>query len=575
MEERCSDFFTLNNYIGTKRGRYDGLDMGWEMFPEKTARTDMIEDPAQIYNLRRESLMDYTPEDPLFADEFPVRDKRSHMRINLREGAPTLTDPWRDVDYDIQFHDKDPRGYLTEQPWSEFRRQAAARAAQKDFKDDGDYSVPSMGIHPNSMYKQIRVSQDWLKSRMKVFATSLENFQNGGVGVYPHMSQVYTANVEDTTVNMDALDWNAKPINPYTNFNVSNYLHMGSKNFRVNTTPDQHVKVSTYNKLYRNQGLLPHESQLRILEDDTKFMVSKEGMHKNMVRLMNLATGETNHETSKKTSFFSMRNGEEEKFAGMKRKEMETVQGKSNLLTKDVMALLGFTSYELKKIERMAQTNKKKAKLMLANLAKMTETVHKLPANVKLSLKDDLIRRKGVIQSGDLVAKQENYAVDNKVVRQLEQKTSGTGPHANPKSRKLATESDAKLKRTLEMGGIYRSAKKENVRKNANQASVETRDKTKQTISFKGLAPVAPGSDMGINTQFFTDAGDAPIRKTTALGDLVAMAEKINVDNEFGENKSLDRHGGGLGSKYTRKDMIAEDYTNDMDDVESKFFKRR
>ncbi len=574
MASRSSDYFTLNNQIGTKRGRFAGNDMDWGMFPEKIEVSNIIEDPFQVEREQREAIMDYTPEPPRYEFEQPIRDKHSREFLNLRDGgARTLTDPWRDPEYDIQFHDKDNRGWSTEQPWDDYNRQLRARFEQIDFKDDGDYSVPSQGIHPNSMYKQIRSSQDWLKSRLKIFSTSLENFQNGGVGVYPQVSKVFSANIEDTTVNEDVMDWNGEQVRPYKTFNISNYLHMGSKAFRVNTTTDHNVKVASYNKLYRNKGLLPHESQLRIVTDDTLFMKSKETMHKNMVKLMSSATeDESSQSFATKVKHIFARNEEDEKFQGMKNKEMTNDKnGKSMKLTKDLMALLGFTVAEVKQIERAAQSNRKKAEKMLANLHQMVETVHKLPANVKLQLKDDLLKRKGSILHGDLITSRTKVEYDNKIFRQLEMMTTSQAKLSDPQSKKEYTRMDHKLKRELEQGKLYKTVAKHGDKENKlYKSNVETKDGTRTTVSYKTLTPVEGFNNYNSDaTQKFKESEKNQTKKNADL--LVGYNDglKAALDNEFGENLVLERKKGGIGHKYLRRNMQSEDYQTSMNELTS------
>ena len=58
--------------------------------------------------------------------------------------------------------------------------------------------------------------------------------------------------------------------------------------WRTDTTTDHKVNVAAYGKLYKNRGLINHENQLRILEDDTPWsrIEGARQAPRNLVKLM-------------------------------------------------------------------------------------------------------------------------------------------------------------------------------------------------------------------------------------------------------------------------------------------------
>jgi hypothetical protein len=384
-------------YIGTRRGRSVSGDMGYEMFPEKYESSEhlLYEDPDLVHDDHRDTLKDFTPDNAtLFESDEPRRNYGSVYRMNIRDhGTPKSgTDPWRNEDFDIQFHDKDPRGFLTEQPWNEYRRHIEAQLRRIDFKDDGDYSTTSGGVHPNTLYKNIRSAQAWVKSRMKIFSTSYESRHNGGVGVYSHVSNVFKSDQEDSSVLTDGTGMSTTFEDPVVRQRIttrlSNILHGGSAALRANTTTDHRVKVASYGKLYSQRGLIPHESQLRIIEDDTPWSKIEQAqgvVPKNLVKLMANTTNGTSAQANRENAQVSA--GVDIKLGN----RADKMENRNNVVTGDILALLGITQNEVKFLESYRGKNRKSADLMLANMYEMTELVHRMPLHEKLQARTDLL----------------------------------------------------------------------------------------------------------------------------------------------------------------------------------------
>jgi len=373
------------------------------MFPEKYESSEalLFEDPEQVHDDQRETLKDFTPDNnTLFASDEPRRNTGAQFRLNIRDhGTPKSgTDPWQSEDYDTQFHDKDPRGYLTEQPWNEYRRHLEAQLRRIDFKDDGDYSVTGGGIHPNTMYKNIRGAQNWVKARMKIFSTSFENRHNGGVGVYDNVSNVFKSENENSNVLTDgttglSTTFEDPIVRQRITTRLSNILHGGSKALRANTTTDHRVKVASYGKLYSQRGLIPHETQLRLVEDDqpwSKMEKAQGVVPKNLVRMMsNSVNGNTKENVTAADAHRRDRQGtgDATKFNDITRQN----ENRNNVVTGDILALLGITENEVKFLESYRNQDRKTADQMLANIYNMAEVVHRMPMHEKLQARTDLL----------------------------------------------------------------------------------------------------------------------------------------------------------------------------------------
>lgn len=609
MASRTSAMYSQEYYQGSRRGRPIMQDMGWEMFPQKHEVTPIIEDApsSQLNDDRRATLMDYSPEqNSLFAYEEPRRNTYAKSHINLRDGGifGSTTDPWMNSGqdgkdgFDTQFHDKDPRGWSTEQNWKEYRRIAESIYATTDFKDDGDYSETSGGIHPNTLYKNIRSAQNWVKARLKIFDEAWEGRQNGGVGIYPNVSKVYRSDMEDSSVQVDGTapsrTYDDPEIAQHHNVNISNVVHLGSKFLRVNNTTDHLVKVAAYGKLYKQRGLINHESQLRILEDDTPWS-SLEGYKqtpRNLVKMMASQIYSDNPNISPYTASeigrILMQNDQVEQGAnqGLSRDESENYN-RNRALTKDIMALLGVTANEVKFLESYEGENKKIAEHTLANIYKMATVVHSIPANEKLQMRNELILRSAGMglapaTASDLRKIQDSVVVNPKIVEFMSWQTGRTPMEGSPASNRIFASGDPenKLNNFMEKASLFvyktPGAATEDVTSvmwKSNRGDT-TKDTTKKTASYKHLAKYAQRIDrnqaMGITTQLPGESEKSIQYNTMPIGetDFQENLRSTALDNEFGQNRYLNRHTGKIGTKNMRRhidsDYLSLDHMNEL-----------
>jgi hypothetical protein len=598
MASRTSAMFDSEMYLGTRRGRSASGDMGWELFPEKLERTDIDEDPEQLSNDWRATLKDLTPEAPTFAYEAPRRNTMARSHLNLRDGGVfgSTTDPYASDDYDTQFHDKDPRGYLTEQPWEDYREQLASRFRMFDYKDDGDYSTTGGGVHPNTLYSAIRTAQNWTKARLKIFDTSYEGRSNGGVGVYANVSKVFKSDLEDTSVAGNEEDgmmmtWEDPENRQRLTMHLSNIVHGGSRMWRAETTTDHKVPVAAYGKLYSQRGLIPHESQLRILEDDTPWsrVEGARNVPKNLVKLMATALedrGGIDAKTAAASARLMYHNAAgqghgEEQFRGVRGEEL-SLDNRSVILTKDIMALLGFVEQDVKFLESRASDpgkQGKRARRALADLYHMAEVLHALPANVKLDMRSELVLRSGGFGLGPANGAKFRHAqnqvvVNPKIMQRLDllvrrnEKPSAEGGRSN--RRAADGDSEDILNKRNHLNGplfVYKSVSRASEDIDFNRRESDGQDHRAYgkhvdgmtTASYKNLKKYAQRIErnkrLAAPAQTYTEAGQALIYKTQNRGETDFHELMIHsvLDNDFGENKALTRHVGRIGSKNMRR----------------------
>lgn len=596
MASRKSGHYMSENYVGGRRGRERDGDMGWEMFSDRTEITPVYEDPAEMYDYRRGVLKDLTPDrSNLMAHEETRRNTYAKDRLNLRSGgARVTTDPWANEGFDTQFHDADPRGWSTEQPWSEYRRLLEAVLNRTDYKDDGDYSVPSAGLHPNTMYKQIRDAQNWVKARLKIFSTSKDNWHNGGVAQFKwwDKSNAEKVDFEETSVNIDQRYDSYENRRNKTDI-LSDKVHLGSKMLRVNTTTDHQVMVSAYGKLGKNNGLLKHETQLRMLEDDTQWgkIFRETNNTRPIAKLMSSVVGEGENGT--RTAAESVREAMQAAVgdAGKFKSPIDSNEAntKSGRLTQELVSLMGITENEIKFLESEKNKGGKTAAKSLAQLHDLVEMLHAIPANMKLAMRDEIIMAKvgrGIRAPGDLRPSQDAVILNPKIVEFMIQATKKSGSRAdtNPEDalREAIADPEGKLQHLLSNNPLYvrKSALVEDTDLNQNRRQGEktpgrvTATTETEVQSFKAFAreafKLAASQRKSVNVQEFADSVKALMGMNQKKMETIKHAGDVNttqVDNKFGENKALTRHIGRIGTKHMQRAMATDTMTDEISDA--------
>lgn len=589
-----------SRYDTSRRGRPMYGDISWSMFPQKKEVTPIYEDPEDTHNFFRSTLKDTSPDDPMFESDLPRRNVESRARLALRDGGARVnTDPWISEDIDLQFHDRDPRGASNLGPdFRQFKRQSLGRARLYEyaFKDDSDYSVPSSGIHPNTMRKNIKEAFHWVKSRLKIFSTGKDNWHNGGVGKHLNASQVDRQELETSTVNVDPAR-GPYEMRAHKTTIMSNKLHDG-KYKRTLFTTDHEFKVAQYGKLYKNIRNMVHRSQVdqSVPDNPLAKMTEMRGRApKNLVVLMsNSVKGKSALNILHKQRIKNAKDGMDEHDGFTPHsKERETMDsGRSLQLTRDIMALLGFVKQDIDMAESKEGENPRKIQKMMnaRKIMDLTEMVHALPANLKLNMRTELIRTAGgglMPGSASQIRKQRDKIVINrKLIKYAanEVRTQMTrGKTLLHKNRLLADGSVdvSELTKiplfTLKTMEISRT----DTRKNKNKSKV-IREKSgklnedKEVHSYSKQLPSLIDKEKNRAatkaTQVFKDTKKMLIKKSKDLNKkTISDTKSTETDNKFGENRYLDRRLGAMGKKYQRRDVVTDivtfDKLNDLEQV--------
>jgi len=609
MASRSSALFDSEFYNSTFRGRSAAGDIGWEEFPEKTESTDIFEDPEAIHDDRRLGLLDVGPvQTGLLAHEEPRRNVMSRSHLNLHDGGVfgSTTDPYANEDFDTNFHDHDPRGWSDQQPWGEYRRLAEANLRRIDFKDDGDYSTTGGGVHPNTLYKNIRGAQNWTKNRLKIFDTSFEGRHAGGVGIYPHMSNVFKSEYEDPAVDDDGLAMIFEdPVNRQrVTMKLSNMVHSGSPFLRTNDTTDHKIQVAGYAQIYKQRGMMNHESQLRQVEEDTQRLgMSRAGAEGTAVapKFKRVATlmatsleerGGINPKTAAAAARIAIQGAaEREAVLAPGMSGTEQMQGnREQYVAKDIMALLGFTANEVKFLESEAQQNKSSAKRAIADLYRMSEVIHKLPAHTKFELRNELLIKAagGGLRPGNSAAvskmKRSSVIINPRILQHMDLTVRKARPLAltGKKSKKGAAALGHKVPRheplfvtnarastaTMTAGG-YIGNKNAGGQRSARHGHGGPNDQV--IASYRHVAFLGTNRPEAETTQFYGAEASPYVAKTAKITDtdITEHFRAAVLDQEFGENKALTRHMGRMGTKdmrrYIDSDRLSLDFANEID----------
>lgn len=541
------------DFSTSRRGQSLSGDIDYYMFPEKYESTEMYEDPNIIEQFMRETLKDTGPEtSTLFAHEEARRNNYSVDRLNLREGgARILTEPWKNDEFDLQFHDKDARGWSTEQPWKEYEKVLRHKLKHIDFKDDGDYSVMSGVINPDVLYRRIRNTQNEFAQRFKNFETAFVSQRAGGVGVYDNMSDVYKMAKEDPYAVVGNITADEISNTPAIT-RLSNIVHSGSKNLYVNTTTDHRVKVAQYGSNYKNRGLDPLVSRINNIEDDRRIAKSREQKTKSIAKLMSSRVDGTSAQGARDIQQL----GESPNESNRYNKYDETLgKNRNNTLLGDIIALMGYTKQEIKYLENEANKNNKQAKHSLNDLRTMVEYVQRIPITEQKQFKDYLIT-KG-LTPGNYDTVRRSTIINPKIIEFMDLNTRKQATHQDSERARHESKSLQKMIDTIPVfitkhyGGSNDGVKLKSKAQDDGDYGISL-----EIYNYKAKIRELESKNRKKGT---TDIDFTEIHKSMLLKsapnnlDNYKLMNTVKLDNNFGENRFLDRHGLQMGSKQTHR----------------------
>lgn len=554
-------------------------DINPYQFSGKWERTEMFEDPHQTYNFYRDTLKDFSPEVPAQASDFARRSYENQGRLTLRHtGTRSGLDP-ENPDLFLGFTDRDNRGHLLEPNGDEWKRQSWHRKAmfEPQFRDDSDWSVPSQGIHPNTMYAQIRATQPWLQSRFRNFETSRTGWHNGGPVEIPHASLVDKSCGVSEKMNCKMIDTELRARQHKTTL-LSNNFNMG---WRSGT--DHKVKVAQYGKIYRGTPMMEHTSQLSYISPDQKlsnFLLENKGnAPKSTVVIMSAATSNTAASEANK-----MRHLKGDKMA----KHLMGLAGEPALeatvrglrLSDDIMRVLGYVhtsaefggSWVLDKAGKTPDPHDDPERIR-----RLTKLLHKEPANIQLQVSETIKR----IYGGGLLppsdrAKNAGMAIVNpKIIDFMaNQSRSMADPTINGenKNKRLAEGSEKELIEKLPM---YVPRKKKSAKitemlhlgeVNKNHRDHVNESKIKSYKSLKEQV-VQNNRQAAESTQLMSDTSRGPPRKTNDNMPGATTTDSTSVDHSMHERGTIDRRGGLMGGKYNVREMDTDTFQGGLNNI--------
>ena len=565
----------LEKYETGRRGMFRGGDISADMFQEKYETTDIYEDPDALYNDQRAGLRDVGPQTTgLFAHELPQRRTDSTRIRMMTTGSRYQTDPYANPEFDTQFHDRDPRGTTNEIPWHDYRSQNEIRYRHLDYKDD-DGGQQMTETTPVNVARRIRDTFNWIKERLKNFEESKDNMTGNGVGIYANKSSVYKSSGPDTLLIDEDEDDTRTEKTVFLKDNVariSNILHLGGA-FRENTTTDHMVKVADYNKIYSAMSVLPAASRVDLVESDG--VARPENIRyvpKGLVKLMSDKIDGTSAAASRLVAQEMMTGSDSKKHESLARGQ------NSKVTTGDIMALLGVTETEVRRMQQTYNNNRKIAGPALMNIIEMVDAVEGLSAQAKLELRDSIMT--GMFRSGNPIGNnlrknRDEVGVNPVLVDSMKlatRKKTMDGDHRQAESEvevKVSAQLSTQVRRTGEHSD-------KDIRREVESTAVKKVEgvPVKQYRTFVATNPSLQKKKVTI--QELMDGVNSRNNKAAAVtgADFYKNMTSTALDVEFGENRGLRRGGGKVRTSTHTKDVQSTSASYDkMSDMTSKMRK--
>ncbi len=394
--------------------------------------------------------------------------------------------------------------------------------------------------------------------------------------MYDHGSDVFKSEYEDTSVLVDGTGMRQTfedPINRARATSIlSNWVHGGSTALTANSTTDHRVPVAAYGKLLRQRGLIPHETQLRLIEDDTKWLNSTTMKQSNpIVKMMSSAVAESTAVAETRKNKQSSTHAAADTVKYNSSYDSKQGENRNNILTRDIVALLGITETEIKKIESYALVNRKQADLMLANLYNMAEVVHNAPAHVKFIMRDELLMSRAGLKpasANDIRSMSGMAVVNPKIIQHMDMMVRKNPDQVPTEEILRLTIGDPEQKLNKNPHELFvsknRARNTDDIMRNKRTPVDHKITESLKVYSYKSL------NDMNItrnrveskmSEQFFADATSALQGKNKSLSTDNFYETMLNaeIDNAFGDNLAKNRSTGKMGTKYLSRHQARDD----------------
>jgi hypothetical protein len=153
-----------------------------DMYLRKYETSCVYESPSLINDYNRNELKKEGSQQPFFESDQKRTNYDTKGRLALRDnGKRSNTEPWLPdgTFLDHQFATKDPRSIMYGPDMRKHVDQQYARRDYYNYRNDNDYSIPEIGIHPEAYRQKIRETQQQAKDRMNIFETSQVAWNTG------------------------------------------------------------------------------------------------------------------------------------------------------------------------------------------------------------------------------------------------------------------------------------------------------------------------------------------------------------------------------------------------------------
>ena len=553
--------------LATRDQYWDGY-MRYDFFPNKYAETNMYRDPEQLYDYNRNVIKDFSSDKPLFPEEEAVRGtdgSRSEAALNLRYSGDRADaeDPYT-PDRFLEMTQKDPRGWTGEQPWDEYRKNMWHRAQNYEyaFQNDSDNSVPSQGIHPNTMYRNIRQGiQPQVQAKFRNFGTSYD-YQNHGGSIPTELS----SNVDKTELQKN-IGGEMNFDNP-ANVNYTNNLSRDFENQGfTRSTPSHQFNVAQYGMVFKTNACMPLKRQITHMDmgsGQSKMCEKTAQNRKEFAEAMSAMTSAKGRKNANHLKGEQFKNLESNQLTEMVRKGAPP---------QDILKAAGYTTNEIRWMTSHMGKNRTSGKMR--NTQDVIQYV-KLTGKAPPELRPWLLKKSSFIL-GNIGNNRREVVINPKLIQFLEDSTrSGKTIKDSNDMENVDMSIDVKKVNDIPIY-VAKSGMLGNPRRTMNAGSVDVDEVINENFgsklthsysnAFKSIRVrhrqegVAESQDFNTpyDEKFYTNPGNdfkLTDRRTLALD-----------ENTFLDSEYKDRRARPIGEKYQRRLMDTSDFNDNIGEM--------
>lgn len=516
-----------------------GSAMPIDLLLRKQEVSCIFESPTQIDDFHRETLKNLKPDERLFESDQPRGGTDTHGNPfgnniserflsfrdsgfqNQQNAEPYLPDG---TFLDHQFLEQDSRGTALGPNMRKHASQQFSRASVINFKNDSDNSIPSEGINPWDMNKNVRSIQNYTKDYYKNFDTAWDSWGTSGAKSNPNESKIqYLQN------SCDMRDPSQLP-----NRNVMNITNSLSNDTSIGfrRTTDHEFKVAQYGKTnigssFTNEDWYKNRANTHI---DHDVMVSWTDVNVSKAAALKMID-------LSKQKFDAHWIG----IQGMNWDESKASRGTKQKLTPVDMA--GMEKRPTVETQTTAPHTDLKGETGTKNGARLI--MHDAPVINKTRINTTIFEKMGLINKQNTKIQKDDLRKD------IQQTATDSNLYMTDKNKKQKTQSKDAGKILWDSLAIYQKGNAQTI------------------MNYKAAAKEVKGHNLQKlgKVNFEHDSKNTAQRRGRI--DKVANSKKDEgyIDNDFGRDDSISKSvGGGMGNKYMTPYMDRDGYLNDIND---------